>query len=171
MRIIKLVTALFITHISIISAAEDCSGVTWDGESETPIEISLIEPNAKPVQGAKIRIVKLDRKGDRTKKEWNTFIGLRSVEGSTDPNGKLTLNPVLARYGFDPSAVEEDFKVENCAPYEGFSGLENYIIIEKEGFHTFSAQLSELQIGSTGRFYSGEKVRGDLQVTLLRENI
>ena len=157
---------LFTLLISSQLLSKDlCSGMQWDGEGPVEIEVSVLEPWNNYVSGANVRFVKIGRKGDASKEEWNTVVPDSVVEGITDSAGDTKLSPILRLHGFDPM----DGGLESCEESTGFYGGEVYLIVQKDGYHTYSAELSSLNIKSS--FKNGEKVKGRIIVNLLPKRI
>ncbi|ABD82716.1 hypothetical protein [Saccharophagus degradans] len=144
---------------------EMCDGMQWDGEGPVEIEVTVYEPWSNYVSGANVRFIKIGRKGDATKEEWNSVVPEHAVEGITDASGGTKLSPILQLHGFDPVSGG----LESCEESTGFYGGDVYLLVQKAGYHTYSVELSSLIIKSS--FKKGEKVKGRIIVNLLPKRI
>ena len=133
----------------------ECRGKIFDGERNIPFTIYLFDIQHNVISGARVRI------RSRTK----------TVEGFSDSKGVVILSPTIKTYGFfDIKNSESEELPKDCRVYSGFSThKEDYLIIQKEGFHTIHIILGQLRFKS--RFYNGEEVKAELYFYLLSSEI
>ncbi len=152
----KYIAFVFFTVVfSMDTKAIECNGKLFDGEQEVPFTIYIFDQAGKAVSGARVRI--RSRSG--------------TVEGISNANGAAKLSPLLRTYGFlgtKSSKLEEPPKA--CRNYHGFNThKEDYLIVQKEGFHTMHIILGMLKFES--RFYNNEELKAELHFHLLSSEI
>ena len=135
--------------------AIECNGRITDGERRVPFNIYVADQEGNPISEARIRI--------RSRVE--------TVEGVSNSKGLVTLSPSLRTYAFwNIKNSKSEELPEDCRTYHGFSThKEDYLIIEKEGFHTTNIILGMLKFES--RFYKNEELKAELSFYLLSSQI
>ena len=146
---------LFTALFSITTEAIECNGRISDGEQRVPFTIYVNDQEGNAISGARVRI--------RSR--------IETLEGFSNSKGVVTLSPSLRTYAFwDIKNSKSKELPKDCRTYHGFNThKKDYLIVQKEGFHTMNIILGMLKFES--RFYNNEELKVELPIYLLSSKI
>lgn len=157
---------LLLSISAVCAADKDCNGRNWHGFGSVEVKVSVFTFRGDAIPNAEVRVFRYDPYQDKIDQVSD------NVEGKTSSEGVVNLRPSFDVFGFSPTPIvieEKKARSGNCEGNKGFSATWRYIMVKKNGFHTFYAEIDDLL--KKPMFKENEIMKDALVVKLIEDDI